>query len=115
MKNTKQMAENYPERAFKTIVVNAPMWFNMVFKIISFALDEKTKAKVKVFGSSASANAKFREHLATLCDLEALPPDLGGTGPDFFKSSIDQKYMEHTLKILAEKGMQSFKGPDPPT
>ena len=35
----------------------------------------------KRYGTSATA--KYKAHLANLIDPDTLPPDLGGTGPDF--------------------------------
>lgn len=42
------MDSHFPQRAHKTLLVNAPKWFNLVYKLISPLLRESTKAKIDI-------------------------------------------------------------------
>ena len=44
----KTMDHHYPQRANKTLIINAPKWFNLLYKIVSPLLRESTKAKIEI-------------------------------------------------------------------
>ena len=43
------MDAHYPQRAFKTLIINAPKWFNALYKLFSPLLRESTKAKIEIY------------------------------------------------------------------
>jgi len=42
------MDSHYPQRAHKTLIVNVPKWFNVMYKILSPLLRASTKSKIEV-------------------------------------------------------------------
>lgn len=44
----KTMDAHFPQRSNKMLIVNAPKWFNVIFKIVSPLLRESTKAKIEI-------------------------------------------------------------------
>jgi len=48
LKFVKTMSDHYPQRSFKTLVINAPTWFDMVYKIVKPLLRESTKEKIHI-------------------------------------------------------------------
>jgi len=55
------------------MIVNAPMLFKGVWSIIKGWLDEKTKLKIQLFGTT------FKEKLLECVDEDQLAEFLGGT------------------------------------
>jgi CRAL/TRIO domain len=45
----KTMDLHYPQRAYKTLIVNAPKWFHVLYKMISPLLRESTKSKIEIY------------------------------------------------------------------
>lgn len=65
---------NYPERMFKVIVVNAPAFIAVVWKIVSMWLDDTTKDKISIIKSKD----EWRPLLRTIIDEDQLPVYYGG-------------------------------------
>jgi len=65
----------FPETMNKTVIVNAPRFFAMTWKIIKGWLDPRTTNKIELFSSTSSAKKKLREIIAD----DELPSDYGGT------------------------------------
>ncbi|CAD8202218.1 unnamed protein product [Paramecium pentaurelia] len=63
---------NYPEILGKMYIVNAPMMFTGIWAMIKIWLDEKTKNKITILGSS------YKEELLKHIDIDNLPDFLGG-------------------------------------
>ena len=66
-------SDYYPETMGNTFIINAPLIFSGVWAVIKGFLDEKSRTKIKILGTS------YQEELLQLCDKEALPTYLGGT------------------------------------
>jgi hypothetical protein len=54
---SKVTADNFPELMIKTYFINVPMMFSMVWNIIKFWMDEKTKNKIGLYGND------YKKHL----------------------------------------------------
>ncbi|CAD8196657.1 unnamed protein product [Paramecium pentaurelia] len=63
---------NYPEILGKMYIVNAPMMFTGIWAMIKIWLDEKTKNKITILGSS------YKDELLKHIDIDNLPDFLGG-------------------------------------
>ena len=63
----------YPERLAKTYIINAPMIFPALWKLIKAFLDPVVAAKVEVLGSN------YRQELLERIDADQLPVEYGGT------------------------------------
>ena len=69
------MSTHYPQRSYKTLLLNAPSWFGMLYKLISPLLRETTKAKVHILSHGKKQIQVLKEVLGEEC-LKYLPPEL---------------------------------------
>lgn len=44
----KTMSDHYPQRSFKTLIINAPSWFDLMYKLVKPLLRESTKEKINI-------------------------------------------------------------------
>lgn len=59
--------DNYPESLAAAYVVNAPSYFTIIWAVISSFLDQKTVAKVHIYGSGPKMFAKLKDALGPGC------------------------------------------------
>eukprot|EP01041_Mallomonas_annulata_P000951 gene951-1846_t len=71
---SKVIQSHYVERCKKMFIVNAPFFFNMLWRIISPMLHENTRRKISILGVDKSEILLF-------IDAKQLPAAYGGTGP----------------------------------
>mmetsp|Transcript_6409 Transcript_6409/g.26973 ORF Transcript_6409/g.26973 Transcript_6409/m.26973 type:complete len:168 (+) Transcript_6409:1916-2419(+) len=64
---------HYPERVWKTIIVNAPSVFGVIWTIVSPLLEPNVREKITVLRKD------FKDTLRDLIDVDDLPVDYGGT------------------------------------
>jgi hypothetical protein len=65
---------NYPERAKRVLVINAPFIFTTIWKIVQHFLDPVTREKIQIYHDGA------KDHLLKYIAPDQLPVFLGGTG-----------------------------------
>ncbi|CAM9691831.1 unnamed protein product [Chrysoparadoxa australica] len=96
----KLIGAHYPERSFKIFILNAPWWFNMVWKVVSPVMHQNTRDKVTVCGSN------YLKQLQELIDIENIPSAVGGkdTTP-ILESAEEVALREHTMKVLSDQGI----------
>eukprot|EP00543_Licmophora_paradoxa_P008838 CAMPEP_0202458932 /NCGR_PEP_ID=MMETSP1360-20130828/28685_1 /ASSEMBLY_ACC=CAM_ASM_000848 /TAXON_ID=515479 /ORGANISM="Licmophora paradoxa, Strain CCMP2313" /LENGTH=421 /DNA_ID=CAMNT_0049079693 /DNA_START=44 /DNA_END=1309 /DNA_ORIENTATION=- len=98
----------FPETMSKMVIVNAPMFFSATWGIIKGWLDPRTANKVSVLSSRTSWEKKLKE----LVDVDQLPSDYGGTGPNTIEtldasSPGDMKRLK--TEVLYLRGSGSVK------
>jgi hypothetical protein len=71
----KTMDAHFPQRSNKMIVVNAPKWFNVLYKIISPLLRESTKAKIEIHSNGKKQDQVLRAKFKDPADAERLLPE----------------------------------------
>ena len=81
----KTMDHHYPQRAHKTLIINAPKWFNLLYKIVSPLLRESTKAKIEIFTRGKRQDKVLKSLLGNGNNAEKLFP------ASFFTKKKDQK------------------------
>jgi len=64
----------FPETLYKLFIINAPLPFRMIWKILSTFIDPITVQKISVLGSS------FLDELKQVVPLDQIPKKYGGTG-----------------------------------
>ena len=64
---------NYPERVWRTIIINAPSIFGVIWSIVSPLLDPNVREKITVL------RGNYVDTLRDLVDLDNLPVAYGGT------------------------------------
>jgi len=66
----------FPETMNRTLVINAPRFFTMTWKIIKGWIDPRTAGKIELISNRSSWEARLLE----LVDADQLPSDYGGKG-----------------------------------
>jgi len=74
-KQSKINAAYYPGRCYKTFIVNAPSWFNILCPVVKNALDPKTKESLLILNSDFTELYKY-------IDPTEIPPQYGGSSVD---------------------------------
>lgn len=69
----KTMDSHYPQRANKTLIVNAPKWFNVLYKIVSPLLRESTKSKIEIHARGKRQDKALKSLLGN--DAEKVLPE----------------------------------------
>ena len=80
----------FPETMNKMIIVNAPRFFSVTWKLIKGWLDPRTANKIELFSSTTAAQKKLRE----LIEHDQLPKDYGGSAEDTNKTLKDNALTE---------------------
>lgn len=70
----KTMDNHYPQRAHKTLIINAPKWFNILYKIVSPLLRESTKAKIEIYNRGKRQDKILKALLGNSDKAEKLLP-----------------------------------------
>jgi CRAL/TRIO domain len=77
----------FPETMSKMLIINAPTFFTASWRLIKGWLDPRTSAKIEVISSRSAAEKRLRE----LVDVDQLPSDYGGKGPDT-NATLEQSF-----------------------
>lgn len=72
--------DNYPEQLARMIIINAPSFFQTVWRLVRLAIDDRTKDKIRLVGKD------FKEALLELIDEEYLPTFCGGSNDSWLKN-----------------------------
>jgi hypothetical protein len=67
------MDAHFPQRSHKTLILNAPKWFHMLYKLISPLLRDTTKAKIEIHSRSKKQDAVLKDYLGEDA-AKKLPP-----------------------------------------
>eukprot|EP00523_Entomoneis_sp_CCMP467_P004358 CAMPEP_0168745690 /NCGR_PEP_ID=MMETSP0724-20121128/14752_1 /TAXON_ID=265536 /ORGANISM="Amphiprora sp., Strain CCMP467" /LENGTH=473 /DNA_ID=CAMNT_0008793419 /DNA_START=203 /DNA_END=1624 /DNA_ORIENTATION=- len=63
------MDNHFPQRAHKTLVINAPKWFNTLYKLVSPLMRESTKAKIEIHSRGKKQDEVLKKYLSQeACD-----------------------------------------------
>ena len=65
------MSSHYPQRAYKTLIINAPTWFGTLFRMISPLLRESTRQKIQILSPG-----KKQQRVLEECLGPSLPEEL---------------------------------------
>ncbi|KNC83456.1 hypothetical protein SARC_04297 [Sphaeroforma arctica JP610] len=72
------LSEHYPERLGVAILVDAPMIFNMTYKLLQPFIPAETKKKVVFVSGSAKPGQKKHEVLSKYLHMNDVPAEYGG-------------------------------------
>lgn len=89
------LSQHYPQRSHLTIIVNAPSWFNKIYKLISPMLRVKTREKVRIIGSvvgTGKAVERNREELREMVGGEVDVEFLFVKGGKAKKGELEEKF-----------------------
>lgn len=100
----------FPETMNKMIIVNAPKFFTLTWKVIKGWIDARTAAKVELYSSKSSSSKRLLE----LVDKNELPSDYGGAAKDSNEliaeqnANTDVKRVETHLMHMRKNASWSF-------
>ena len=113
---------HYPQRAYKTLIVNAPPWFQQVYRMIAPLLRENTKAKIEILRRQSQHQVDVLRQVLGDDLMQYLPPELLVTDQVYHQvRSIDgnrnharsvvippmeTQFREFVLARLQEAGME---------
>jgi len=83
------MDSHYPQRAHKTLILNAPAWFNTLYKLISPLLRESTKKKIEIHSRGRKQDAALKAYLGEKA-TDVLPSDIWSVEADDSSSSSSE-------------------------
>mmetsp|Transcript_50322 Transcript_50322/g.75196 ORF Transcript_50322/g.75196 Transcript_50322/m.75196 type:complete len:346 (-) Transcript_50322:171-1208(-) len=102
------MSKHYPQRSYKTLVINSPAWTSMAYKLVAPFLRESTRKKISI-------HCRGKRQDKVLLDIvgkETCPINLLSTSPKVddselgvYDSPIETAMREFCLARLEEAGM----------
>jgi len=112
------ISENYPQRSFRTLVINTPRWFGGIFKIVKPLLRESTKKKMEILMPGKNQDTVLRKYLgdnsvprelltaATDDESKSIAESAGDkTGPN---SLIEQEIRAFAMYRLKQNGLEMY-------
>ncbi|CAB9496629.1 Transfer protein [Seminavis robusta] len=108
---------HFPMRAHKTIIVNAPKWFYLLYRMLKPLLRESTTAMVEICTKGKKQDAALRAHLGeetsrSLPDFcwseQAIKEQTRKTHPGSAAQSMprmEQELREHVMKHIKSNGL----------
>jgi hypothetical protein len=89
------MDAHFPQRAHRTLVINAPKWFGSMFKLISPLLRETTKERIMILSKGKKQEKALRDLLSGCDPMDAL-------------SDVEPADMEQDLRAFVSMVLQVF-------
>lgn len=100
----KTMDSHFPQRAHMTLLVNAPKWFNMLYKLLSPLLRESTKEKIHIYSNGIEQDEALKQQLDNDC-VASLPRTFWSTSTT---NTSDDDDDEVIILSQLETDLQSF-------
>lgn len=78
------MSLHYPQRSYKTLLINSPRWFHTLYRMISPILRESTKSKIQILSGGKKQRDMLQELLGDVVPRELLgeEDELDGNGAE---------------------------------
>jgi hypothetical protein len=95
------MSHHYPQRSYKTLIINAPSWAGTIYKLISPLLRESTRSKISILNGGKRQDEVLKEVLGDV------PSELSSTGTyKGMESVCEQEMRAFVMERLQEAGME---------
>lgn len=114
-KFVKMMSDNYPQRSYRTVIINAPSWANIAFKFVKPLLRESTKKKIMLLNGGATQDKVLIELLGRksvpremLCSPSSLEEETEGaneTSPE--EDDGEEVSIEEGMRLFAMAKMEA--------
>jgi len=100
------MSHHYPQRSYKTLIINSPTWFSMIYKVIQPLLRESTKLKISILARGTKQQQLMKELLGDDIDENLL----NGTEYNGWKDlPMEKELHEFCLARLRENGNETME------
>jgi len=102
------MSHHYPQRSYKTLIINAPTWFSMIFSVIQPLLRDSTKQKITILAGGTKQRQAMQELLGDAIVDDGLLN--GNEYTDWNQLPMERELREFCVARLEEHGkeMQPF-------
>lgn len=108
------MSAHYPQRSYKTVIINAPGWFGTVYRIFKPLLRESTRKKIQIYNAGprqdkALSNifgVSIPRELCGASDSETVEVIDGEPGP---RSNVESELRDFCMKRLKVHGVEMRK------
>lgn len=97
------MSSHYPQRAYRTLVINAPTWFGTLFRMISPLLRESTRQKIQILSPG-----KRQQQVLEECLGPSLPEELI-TGEPIANANVfpmEKQLRDFCLSMVKASGLE---------
>uniref|UniRef100_A0A7S3V4M9 CRAL-TRIO domain-containing protein n=1 Tax=Chaetoceros debilis TaxID=122233 RepID=A0A7S3V4M9_9STRA len=108
LKFVKVMSDHYPNRSYKTLIINAPSWINMAYRLVKPLLRESTKKKIMLLNGGKKQDDILIETLGSAVPKELLEDRDDAQGEENFtheSSSIENEIRLLCLSVLEINGI----------
>lgn len=110
LKLSSKIADFFPETLHCMLILNAPGFFSLAWKVIKKLIDARTAARIQVF----SSEEKGLKALQKLVDLTEIPKDYGGSNISideaFTIQAADPALVRQHVELLHAKKGKNAKG-----
>lgn len=72
LKFVKTMSDNYPQRSYKTLIINAPTWFDVMYKVVKPMLRASTRKKIHIIKNGQQQDTTLIEVLG----IDSVPREI---------------------------------------
>lgn len=66
------MSQHYPQRSYKTLLINSPRWFGAIYRMISPMLRESTRSKIEILSGGKRQREALIQYLGNHAPKELL-------------------------------------------
>jgi len=83
----RMMSSHYPGRSYKTLIINSPSWFHVLYKMFKPMLRQATRDKIQILRAGAKQDMTLKSILGDSLPLDLLSENAKGThafGARFF-------------------------------
>mmetsp|Transcript_39948 Transcript_39948/g.48686 ORF Transcript_39948/g.48686 Transcript_39948/m.48686 type:complete len:311 (+) Transcript_39948:60-992(+) len=101
----KMMSENYPQRSYRTLIINSPKWFGSLYKLFKPMLRESTKKKIEIHTKGNKQNEALQKFLGN----DSIPKELLYETPD---QQANTDNMMSSVTLVSASHTHSEPGPN---
>lgn len=76
------MSQNYPQRSYKTLLINSPRWFGATYRLIAPILRESTRSKIEILSGGKRQREHLVKYLGDFAPKELLDGDAAVSGDE---------------------------------
>ncbi len=98
------LERHYPARSDCIFVINVPLWFDVIWKLVKPLLSEGTRKKI-----FPCEKSRVRDALLNAIDEDQLPQHYGGRSlHEIYEHPMEITMRQHVLKVISKNGMKQI-------
>mmetsp|Transcript_13880 Transcript_13880/g.27587 ORF Transcript_13880/g.27587 Transcript_13880/m.27587 type:complete len:269 (+) Transcript_13880:728-1534(+) len=112
-KASMRVGSHYPERTYKTVLINKPLWASFLLALVSTAMSSADQRNMKKKMISFSPRRSFAG-LCELVDAENIPQELGGSSTYPLGQAPDERALYKSVRRSNRTGTLDADSQAPP-